>query len=134
MQRTLVRLQGVNQSGKTTTLNLVWHKLKEYPGVIVIRDRSAHKDILGAILKIGDKLIGVISRSERRYLDVYFNQLIEAHCDVIICATRTYGNSVALVNGLVREGWQLKSVPKNRNQAEDQARATEIVERVLASV
>jgi ABC-type proline/glycine betaine transport system ATPase subunit len=60
MQRTVVVLQGRGNSGKTTTIGVVWKLLKKRPGVIMRRDRrhgQGFREIRCAILEVDGVLV-----------------------------------------------------------------------------
>jgi hypothetical protein len=138
MQRTVVVLQGRGNSGKTTTIGLVWKLLKACQGVVVVRNRRqglGFREIRRAILEVDGVRVGFMSKSEPAwYLEECLRALIEDHCAVIVCATRSYGGSVECIEELRELGWRIRWVRKNRNPEEDTERAEAVVAEVLSAV
>jgi hypothetical protein len=135
VERTLIVLRGRANSGKTTTINLAWEQLAHLPGVTVLRHRGGWVEIRGAILEINGVLVGIVSVGDlARLLEGFLDELIARGCVVIVCATRSSGGTVGVIDRLEQQGWQVMTIEKDRNPAEDQERADEIVEAVLGAV
>ena len=120
------------------TIWLVWRLLRNRPRGFVRRDRrhgQGVREIRCAILEVDGVLVGFMSKSEpARHLEDCLDRLIDAGCAVIVCATRSYGGSVEVVGNLRERGWRIRRIVKDRNPAEDQDRAEEIVAEILSAV
>jgi hypothetical protein len=80
--------------------------------------------------------VGFMSKSEpESLLREWIIDLIDSGCLVIVCATRSKGsNSDTFVKSLESDGWRIDRIRKTANAHDDQQRAKEIEEKVLAAV
>jgi hypothetical protein len=96
----VIALKGISNVGKSQTIKKVYELLlKIYPSA-KIEKKFIGVDIT-VVLSIGEIKIGIESQgdpnSRLRNSLAYF---VEINCQIIICATRTYGQTVDAVNKL----------------------------------
>lgn len=110
----IIAVGGVANAGKTTTLKLVKEELLLRPGAVVVKD-FVNKSDIKIIIRIGGLLIGIESNGDptSRVREEELKSFIEAGCDVIICATRTSGNTYNVPN-LYRDRYEVVRVDKPR--------------------
>ena len=132
----LIVLRGRRESGKTTTIVKAWDLLKAHPGVTVINDKNpASPEVHRGVLEIDGVRVGITSQGDaEKYLKPAIAYLISQGCVVIVCATRTFGETVDFVNGLGQQGWRIDWIRKKWQALDDDDRATEIRDKVLAAV
>lgn len=155
MENTLFALRGKQRWGKTTTLRLVWNRLRElFPDARVGNPSGVKsKEIRGAWLEINGVKIGFTTKSEpveskdRETLVDDLHELAEAGCNVIVCASHGLkdngspsSSEDAVQEFAGEENWQFVPIDKiwsatpeeyavvNRQQAE------EIVNRIRLSI
>ena len=92
-------LKGRGNSGKTETISLVYQQLKsKYPSLkenVLIQNTIDIK----VILAINDQKIGIESQGDPlSRLKQSLSDFVTAGCNIIICATRTYGMTVDWFN------------------------------------
>lgn len=96
MANRLIALSGPGNTGKTTTLKSVIEAFEKSPRAMVTRLIS--RVDVRAIIEIGDLKIGIETQGDPgsrlgESLELFRNE----GCHVIICATRTRGRTVTLV-------------------------------------
>jgi len=97
----IIALYGRANVGKTTALKLVLAALENRPNATGIR-RIDLTDVL-AIITIGDLKIGIETQGDPTgRLPESLDLLIREGCHIIICATRTRGQTVDAVNARAR--------------------------------
>ena len=143
MERTLIALWGVTNSGKSTTLNYAHEELLECDGVIEIRSgkrRPGSKDIRNALLEKDGVTIGILSIAEPpRKLKEKLEALAK-ECDVIVCATRSDGETVTAVESMKDEGFTLHWIEKKKSasvaerERDNRKEAKEVVRAVIEAV
>ena len=108
MENSIIALQGRGESGKTTSIGLMYEQLVDHSGFTVIQSNfqsaGANKEFR-AVLKVDGVLVGVTSKGDTYdYVKIDLEFLIEKGCTVIICACRTSDRSR---NGNPRRGSNL---------------------------
>ena len=94
--RKAIALKGRRRIGKSQTIRTVDELLREkYPSARVGHERRTRVD-LRVVLGINGVRIGIESNSDPKSLDLF----VRLGCNVIICATRTTGKTVAAVTAL----------------------------------
>jgi hypothetical protein len=93
-------LQGTCNSGKSSTIRLVYNTLtNKYPAAHVQNLSPNTKDIKIIISGIKGLVIGIESQGDpNSRLLKSLQDFSNANCDIIICAARTSGMTVAWVN------------------------------------
>src|SRR5438067_1440145 len=109
MQKTIIALWGAGRLGKSTTIRLAYEELKNHGSVIEPGDRANNRpsgppEVKGAILKIDGVLVGFTSPGDdEEWVEWFVKRLIDAGCKVIVCATRSKGGSVTVLERLASE-------------------------------
>lgn len=101
MAGTVVALFGTENSGKGTIIRIVFETLRKSDGFEVWDLKEFGWPDFQSVLKIKNKRIGFTTRgfSSRSLLnDLAFLQSRE--CDVIVCSTKSHGQTIALVDKL----------------------------------
>jgi len=131
MTRTLLALWGTANSGKSTTIRRVYELLKSrHKGAKIIY--SKFRRDFTVILLIKGRKVGIESQGDpNSRLGGSLQLFVKEKCNVIICATRTRGQTVDAVNTLKKQYeivWfqQVKSLPP-KHQAANNAMARQIV-------
>lgn len=100
MKKTAIAIWGHSSQGKSSSIIEIVNAIPlQYPGA-VIDMRISGKDIQ-VILMIGKVKIGIESQGDpggrlQKSLDLF----VQENCDIIICATRTRGETVTSVEAL----------------------------------
>ena len=108
MQNTIIALQGKSYTGKTSTIREFRNILKEAYSVFNEQVFEENKDIK-TIIEIthnGEKVkIGIESMGDpySRLVTEKLKDFISAKCDIIICACRTSGMTVNVINQVASE-------------------------------
>ena len=100
MERKVIALRGIGNVGKSQTIRKVYELLlTKYPDAI-IEDSKIRVDIM-VVLKINGVKIGITSQGDsNERLANSLKYFLEVDCRIIICATRTYGQTVDAVDNL----------------------------------
>ena len=100
--KTIICLSGKSDVGKTLTIKKVWEKLKS-PSDTPIATANHGDDIVGVVdldgHKIGIETFGDPGSKQ----DVWIEELITRQCEVIVCASRTSGKTVEVVENFARD-------------------------------
>ena len=94
MKKHLIALRGKSCVGKSSTLHLLYKQLLTHPGT-----KPVHFEALGrkldfvAILSIEGHTVGIFNRGDvPATVQELLDRLVEAKCQVIVCAARTKGD------------------------------------------
>jgi predicted kinase len=130
MKRTLLALWGTSNSGKSTTIKRVYGLLRsKHKDAEIIHSKFGRDFVV--ILLIKGKKIGIESQGDPNgRLGSSLERFVREKCNVIICATRTRGQTVDAVNDLAKRYkviWfeQVKSI-SSKHQASNHAMAREM--------
>jgi hypothetical protein len=145
MQRTLFALSGIGDSGKTTTISLVYNHFRQqgarviYGGDHARRRLKGATEIKGAVLEIDGVLVGFASPGDRPDILLrLLEALIERGCILIVCATHTRGGTVEVVGEFGRQGFKVELIKKGCPQVDhddgNQKKAKEIIEKVRGAI
>lgn len=98
-------MQGKANIGKTHTLRKVYEKLNSHEKTIL----EQPNDDIYATIKMGDFLIGITTQGDPMSgLKERLNELMQKSCDIIVCASRSKGNTVEDVeNSALQNGYSL---------------------------
>lgn len=100
MKKTAIAIWGHSEQGKSSS---IWEIVKaiprHFPGAVI--DKRINGQDIQVIIQAGKVRIGVESQGDpggrlQRSLDLF----VLENCDIIICATRTRGDTVTSVEGL----------------------------------
>lgn len=93
MKKHLIALRGKSGVGKSSTLHLLYKHLLAHPGT-----KPLHFEALGrrldfiATLSIEGRTVGIFNRGDvPTTVEGLLGRLVEAKCQVIVCAARTKG-------------------------------------------
>jgi len=108
-----IALKGHADSGKTYTISKVYELLKAKYPVFKEEDFKIRVDIR-VILIINGFRIGIENQGDPgSRLENSLNLFIKKNCDVIVCSTRTRGQTVEAVEKLSKSGYELKWFEQN---------------------
>lgn len=104
--------KGIAKTGKSTTIRFLYEKLIDtHPNATVLwGEPPALKKDFKVVVALGEFRIGFQSAGDpgcndrmAATLDVF----VKFHCDVIVCATRTFGGTVEEVEALENNGYRM---------------------------
>lgn len=102
MRKTIICLAGKSDVGKTQTIRNVWEKLKS-PTDTPIATAHRGEELLGIVEldghKIGIETFGDPGSKQCEWI----KELISKQCEVIVCASRTSGKTVEIVETFARD-------------------------------
>jgi len=108
-----IALKGRTDSGKTYTISKVYELLKAKYPPIEEEDFKIAVDIRVILIIKGFK-IGIESQGDPdSRLENSLNLFIKKECDVIVCATRTRGQTVEAVEKLSKFDYEIKWLEQN---------------------
>ena len=113
---------GSENTGKSTTIRMMYEiLLKKYPDAAVERRLPKKKDTkkdIRAVLTIGGIRIGIESQGDpwkkQARLDPSLALFVRLKCEVIVCATRTWGGTLDVVRRLEDEGYTVTERSRTR--------------------
>lgn len=126
--KAVLALSGSSNRGKSTTLNVVIGLLKAaYPRAQV--DERPYKVDRTFLLMIDGRKVGVETQGDpASRLPTSLKRFVDAGCEVIVCACRSYGATKQSVEDLATQDYAIQWFAKDRSdQAADQARDNEAV-------
>lgn len=92
----IIALYGVSNSGKTTTIKKVYELIRYF--CIEEMVQEINKEIFCILTTINGTKIGIVSQGDPSTgMDKKIEKFIEKNCSIIICATRTKGETVEVV-------------------------------------
>jgi hypothetical protein len=146
----MIALFGIGNSGKTTTISLVYDHFLRQQGVRVIdpgergrrRRQPGAREIKGAILEIDGVKVGITTPGDRPFiLTPCLEVLIAKGCAVLVCATHTRGDTVAAVRRLASEAvppfklvWIQKACQQVDHEDGNRKKAEEVISAVRKAV
>jgi hypothetical protein len=134
MKKTAIALRGKANAGKTTTIRLVYDRLLER-GAEVVSNPPRQKNLRATIVAFDGVKIGFLSIAEmfngfKKYLD----ELVGKKCVVIVCSTRSTGETIGIVEGLeppYHVVWiEKERMAKGKQAIDDDEKADEIIEEI----
>jgi cytidylate kinase len=98
MKKTVIAISGASNKGKSASITEIVQRVTlHFPSTVV--DYKITAVDVKAIIQIGNVKIGVESQGDPgSRLGASLQEFIKEGCDIIICATRTRGETVELVN------------------------------------
>jgi hypothetical protein len=93
MSKQLIALRGSGNVGKTTTLHALYRLLVADPLSKTLSYQSLGRKLdFEAIIQIGGHKVGLVSRGDiPGNLKQFLDRLVQARCEIIVCAARTKG-------------------------------------------
>jgi UDP-glucose 6-dehydrogenase len=110
-------VRGKGNSGKTTSILMAYKKiLKKYSGAKIIFYKEYLKEIT-AVIDIGGIVIGFETQGDpNSRLNASLKLFLNKHeCDIIICATRSYGQTVKYVEDVEKYGYEITWIIKEQD-------------------
>jgi hypothetical protein len=96
-----IALRGKGRIGKSQTIRTVDELLRNRYSSAIVEHEYRTRVELRAVLNINGVKIGIESTGENiKRINESFDLFLRLGCEVIICATRTTGNTVTAVNSL----------------------------------
>jgi len=135
----LAAVYGANNRGKTCAIEAALEMLLvAYPEAEADIRRTPRGADVTAVMTVDDFKIGVESRGDdANYLDGRLRCFAKLGCQVIVCATRTRGNTVEAVEEFRKErGCKVKWIDKSKylRDPEEQDACTESTARRLVEI
>ena len=137
MQKTIIALSGVHNSGKTTTIKKVDCLLDEDKRYRVRDMKVFNRGVdISVVVEVMNKKIGINSHGDiPSRLDKQLEKIMSYKCDIIIVATRSRGKTVKCVKKYKKKyGYEIiwiDQIKKKRSKrdrcAHNQSQAEEIV-------
>lgn len=103
MQPTIIAVQGKCDSGKTTTILIAFEELRKQgrSKQKSVSGRDSADEVRGDIIEIDGIDVGIISVGDKAAnLKKLLRALLNAGCLVIVCATRSFGDTTTVVDQL----------------------------------
>jgi hypothetical protein len=103
----VIALRGVGGKGKSTTIGKAYELLTgKYPNASVERAPGRWGIDVKVVVTIGEVKIGIESRGDPGpALPESLDEYVEINCEIIVCATRSYGDTVIAVQNLKAHGY-----------------------------
>lgn len=113
MKKQLIALRGASNSGKSSTLLMLYRLLAAHSATRLISfEAIGHKLDFSAIVQINGCKIGIFNRGDvSGTVDGLIDQLAQAGCKVIVCAARSKGD-VGDVLASYERRYQLQDIVK----------------------
>ena len=129
--KNIIALEGIGGSGKTSTLKIVINKFREVSSSSLASAQKTGKD-QREIFNVNDKKVGIETQGDpNSRLETSLELFTSEGCDLIICATRTYGGTVKIVEKLsppYEISWRGQSfVQRSKLQHESNAAIAELI-------
>ena len=102
MEKIIIAVSGKYNTGKTTALDMLKDQLTKKGLVDILYEPRSGKDFV-TVLEYqkridGDKRVGIISAGDSESeIEYGFKEIAKYDCDVIVCATRCYGDTTKTV-------------------------------------
>jgi hypothetical protein len=136
--KNIIALSGVSSIGKSETIKLLYAKLinefKDFSFVEDVKQITDDKGDIRVVIVIHGKIIGIESQGDpgSRVIRSLPN-FVKLNCDIIICATRTRGSTVKLLEKFSNEykiEWMNKKVVKDNFSVVNDKEAGLILEKI----
>jgi len=128
--KTILALRGAGNRGKSTTLGMLIEMIKvQYPSANF--EETKFKIDITIVVTINGQKVGIETQGDpNSRLGASLKRFIEIGCKVIICASRSYGSTVDLINTAANGGYQVKWFEKTKStSAHDQTTANKAAAR-----
>ena len=135
MKRHLIALRGKSSIGKSSSLHLLYKHLLAHPDT-----KPLHFEALGrkldfiAILSIEGHAVGIFNRADApAIVKELLDRLVEAKCQVIVCAARTKGEVEKVLKSQGRK-YKLVELQKKACAGKSQAVSNSAVSHSIAAM
>ncbi len=114
--KTLLALRGAGNRGKSTTLRMLIDMVKSaYPSAIL--EEKRFKIDITIVITIGKKKVGIETQGDpNSRLEESLKRFVEIGCKVIVCASRTYGQTVEIVSKAAESGYNIRWFEKAQDR------------------
>ncbi|MDX2300218.1 MAG: hypothetical protein NW204_10880 [Xanthomonadaceae bacterium] len=138
--KTLIALRGAGNRGKSRTLCMLIELIKvAYPSAKF--EEKRYKIDITVVITVGTIKVGVETQGDpNSRLERSLNTFVDIGCKVIVCASRSSGRTVEIVNEAGSRGYRVKWVEKASVQesamqcAANRASAGELLTLVQAAI
>jgi hypothetical protein len=105
----VIALRGVGSKGKSTTIRKAYELLTgKYPNASVERAPGRSGIDVKVVVTIGEVKIGIEGRGDPGpALPESLDEYVEINCEIIVCTTRSYGDTVIAVKSLTTRGYEV---------------------------
>lgn len=105
----IIALYGISNSGKTSTLKKIYELIRYFCKEEIIQE--INKEIFCILTTINGIKIGIVSQGDPSTgIDKKIEKFIEKGCSIIICATRTRGETVQVVQSYKKLEYEIEWV------------------------
>jgi len=119
--KTILSLQGIGGSGKTTTITKLWEKLKRLRFISIYPNFKKNYDFLD-ILKYKKIIVGVTTQGDNYSIIKQKLKIMKKYnCNIMICACRTYGSTIDPI--MEHKKTERRFIPKNVGRTKKQQNA-----------
>lgn len=129
MENTIIAIHGRAKQGKSRTIRGIFNELIQNNGAIILNDiEPILNGDIRVILRIGEIRIGIESEGDPngRSLDS-IPAFVNLGCNIILCASRTSGETVDIINRTSRnDNYRLIWSTNHRSNNVDQVRLNEM--------
>ena len=123
MKKTIIVVRNVGGRGKTETLRALGNLIIADPAIAVIEqipsDNSERRDFR-LVVRMNERVVGIESQGDPgTRLEVRLIELINLDCEIIVCASRTRGETERAIENVARaQDFQIiwTSTYENRNR------------------
>ena len=122
--KTLLALRGAGNRGKTKTLKILIAMIKaKYPQTVIVEEISYKCDVT-IVITIDCKKVGIETQGDpNSRLKASLKKFVEINCKAIICACRSRGETVEIVNSVSAHGYNVQFIEKLGSAKESQQTA-----------
>lgn len=116
--KTILVLQGIGGSGKTTTITILWKKLKRLGFISIYPKFKSNNDFVD-ILIYKRIIIGITTQGDNYSIIKKKLRIMKKYnCDIMICACRTYGSTIDAI--MEYKKTERRFIPKNVGRTKKQ--------------
>lgn len=115
MQKLVIANLGVGEQGKSSSVKAVFALLSEkYPSNVLINNGD-----IKATVQIGEVLVGIESQGDPKSRQgKSLRDFLDMGCDIIVCASRTSGETCENIKELKKHGYQVVWTQNDRSDDE----------------
>lgn len=115
MQKLVIANWGVGEKGKSSSVKNVFALLSEkFPSIVLINNGD-----IKAMVQIGEVLVGIESQGDPKSRQgESLRNFQKMGCDIIVCASRSYGETCENIKDLKNHGYQVVWTQNDRTDDE----------------
>lgn len=116
MKKMVISNWGGRERGKSSSVKNVYALLnKKYPSTVLINNGD-----IKAKVQIGDVLVGIESQGDPKSRQgASLMDFLKMGCDIIVCASRSYGETCENIKELKKHGFQVVWTQNDRSDDEN---------------